>query len=243
MLAQLPKNTSFVIGAFLSFTKPIPKDIVNQIKGGNMKYFAILLLLITLFAIAGCVNNYGISGTYIDIKNNNTCLDFSSDGTYLIRSLQTSIAVQDKYQIKNNQIILSIPLNSLLGGTGTNNIVITCEVNGNRLNCGKDGGIYQKTESCYSFVTNEMTPTQIPTPISSVVWSGEYTDYMTVTGTYQDISGTTTDLKFNVIKWDTQTTVYSKDFGNPGTSLVTVSYKVPNVWGQEYVAKFVYSRE
>lgn len=208
-----------------------------------MKYFVFLLLLGILFTIAGCVNNYGISGTYIDIKNNNTCLDFSSDGTYLIRSIQTSIAVQDNYQIKNNQIILSIPLNSLLGGSGTNNIAITCDLNGNRLDCGKYGGIYQKTESCYSFIPNEITPTPIPTPISSVVWSGEYSDYMTVTGTFQDISGTTADLKFNVIKWDTQTTIYSKDFGNPGTSLITVSYKVPNVRGQEYVAKFVYSRD
>jgi hypothetical protein len=126
----------------------------------------------------------------------------------------------------------------MLGGTGANNIVITCDVNGNIIDCGKDGGVYQKTDSCNSFVTNVMTPTPIPTPIASIVWSGERTDYMTVTGTYQDISGTTTDLRFSVFNTNTNTMVYTKDLGNPGTSLVTVSYKVPNVRGQEYIAKF-----
>lgn len=208
-----------------------------------MNYLIFSILLVSLLLITGCVNNYGISGTYIDVKNNNTCLDFSSDGTYLIRSISSSIAVQDRYQVKNNQILLSIPLNSMLGGGGANNIVLTCDVIGDRLNCGKLGGVFQKTASCNSFVTRETTPTPIPTPQSSIVTTGEGTDTMTFTGTYQDKSGLTTNVKFVLTDWDTQTPICSKELGNPGTSRITASCQTPNVRGKEVTAKFVYVRD
>jgi hypothetical protein len=205
-----------------------------------MKKNVIIFLVIFLLAIAGCVNNLGLSGSYINIQNNHTCLDLSSDGTYLLRSVGSSVSLKENYEIKNNKLLLTLPTNLLFGQDSQNNLVITCDVNGDILNCGKDGGTYQKTDSC-----NTLDPKRIiPTPKMSsyqclantrLTQSAPDKDHVTFGLKYQDTCGLTTDVIFFVKTRSDKKTVYSKDLGNPGTSLVTDSYTVPNIRGQEYI--------
>jgi hypothetical protein len=200
---------------------------------------AILIFVVLLLAIAGCVNNIGLSGTYINSRTNQTCLEFSSDGTYLSYIVGSSISIKEKYEIKNNKLLLTLPTDFLFGQTGQNNIVISCDVNGDSIDCGKDGGIYQKIESC-----NNVNPKRItPTPImnfyqcianTSLTNSQPDKDHVTLTLRYQDTCGQTTDVIF-FVKTGNGQTIYSKDLGNPGTSLVTASYTMPNIRGQEYI--------
>jgi len=51
---------------------------------------------------------------------------------------------------------------------------------------------------------------------------------------YYDPTGLTTDVKFNVSCWSNQTMMYYLDHPAPGTGVVTDSYTVPNVKGQEW---------
>jgi hypothetical protein len=89
-------------------------------------------------------------GAFIDVKTHTACLDFSSDGTYIISNIKSNTGYPSTYQIKNNQILLSVPVNSMIG-VGSNNIVVTCNLNGNIIDCGEKWGTFQKAGSCNSF--------------------------------------------------------------------------------------------
>lgn len=56
---------------------------------------------------------------------------------------------------------------------------------------------------------------------------------------YHDTSGYTTDVVFNVRDWTGgNNVVYTKDLGNPGTSIVTDNYTVAIPLGQEYIWEY-----
>jgi hypothetical protein len=112
----------------------------------------LLVLAIAAVLTVGCVNNSGLSGAYVDVKSHTACLDFSSDGTYVISNIQSNTGWPATYQIKNSQILLSVPLNSMMG-IGSNNVLVTCNLNGNILDCGQEWGVFQKEDSCDSVVT------------------------------------------------------------------------------------------
>lgn len=204
-----------------------------------MRRNALIFVVFFLVVIAGCVNNVGLSGTYINSQTNLTCLELSSDGTYFAHQVGSSISIKEKYEIKNNKLLLTLPTDFLFGLTGQNNIVIACDVNGDTIDCGKDGGTYQKINSC-----NNQNPKRItPTPImytyqclanTSLKNSQPDKDHVTLTLNYQDTCGLTTDVIFFVKTGNDRSVIYSKHLGNPGTSLVTVSYTVPNIRGKEY---------
>jgi len=204
-----------------------------------MKKIVLILIIIFFVAITGCVNNIGLSGTYINSQNNLTCLELSSDETYFVHSVGSSISIKEKYEIKNNKLLLTLPTDFLFGQTGQNNIVIACDVKDDTLNCGKEGGIYQKIDSC----TNQNPKRVTPTPImytyqclanTSLKNSQPDKDHVTLTLNYQDTCGLTTNVIFFVKTGNDRRVIYRKDLGNPGTSLVTASYTVPNIRGQEY---------
>lgn len=63
--------------------------------------------------------------------------------------------------------------------------------------------------------------------------------YITFNIIYQDNSGLTSNVRWNVTEWDNMTPMYYKDFGNPLTLPVSDSYTVPNIRGQQW--KFWYN--
>ena len=213
-----------------------------------MKKIALIFLVIFFLILAGCVNNVVLSGSYINIQTNQTCLDISSDGTYLIRSVGSSLSIQEKYEIKNNKLLLTLPMNLLFGQIGQNNIVVTCDINGNTINCGKEGGIYQKIDSCSSTNQERITPTPMANSYqclanTSLTQSQLDKDHMKFTLNYQDTCGLTSDVIFYVKARNNIKPIYSKDLGNPGTSLVTASYTVKGVMGQEYIGSYNAKRD
>jgi hypothetical protein len=67
-------------------------------------------------------------------------------------------------------------------------------------------------------------------------------DHVTLTLNYQDTCGLTTDVTFFVKTRNDGKIIYSKNLGNPGTSLVTASYTVPNIRGQVYTWNYTATR-
>ena len=212
-----------------------------------MKNLFFVLLLVTIVFTGGCINNSGISGSYIDTQNNRICLDMSSDGTYLIRSVGSSLSIQEKYKIENNKLLLTLP-NFIFGQIGQNEILVTCDVNGNIINCGKEGGIYEKTDSC-----SVVDPARIiPTPFmpsyaclaNTRLWTSEPDKYhINLNLKYQDICGLTTDVRFIVKSAKDLKVIYDQDLGNPGTGVVNASYTVENIRGVGYFWNYNATRE
>jgi hypothetical protein len=197
------------------------------------------IFVVLLLTITGCVNNFGISGTYINSRTNLTCLEFSSDGTYLSHIVGSSVSLKEKYEIKNNKLLLTLPMNFLLDQSGQNNLIVACDVNGDIIDCGKDGGTYQKIDSCNNQNPKRITPTPLMNTYrclanTALTNSQPDKDHLTLTLRFQDTCGLTTNVIF-FVKTGNGKTIYSKDLGNPGTSLVTDSYTVPNIRGQEYI--------
>lgn len=78
---------------------------------------------------------------------------------------------------------------------------------------------------------------------SSYVWYTEpNVSFITYNGQYQDVAGLTTDVAFNVTFRDNQTVAYYHDFGNPGTSLVSTNFTLPNIRGYQVSAYLTYNR-
>jgi hypothetical protein len=62
--------------------------------------------------------------------------------------------------------------------------------------------------------------------------------YVTFNILYHDTSGYTTNVVWDVTCWSNMTQMYSKNLGNPGTSIIIDNYTVPNVRGQEWRFKY-----
>jgi hypothetical protein len=77
----------------------------------------------------------------------------------------------------------------------------------------------------------------------SYIWYNEpNASFVTYNAQYQDSDCITTDAAFNVTFVDNSTTAYYHDFGNPGCSLVTANYTLPNVRGLQVKAFLTYTR-
>ena len=77
----------------------------------------------------------------------------------------------------------------------------------------------------------------------SYIWVTEpNASFVTINASYQDLTGLTTNVKFNVSVVDNNTVIYSKNFGNPGTSQVLDNYTMPNIRGMQIKSYLAYNR-
>jgi hypothetical protein len=204
-----------------------------------MKNLLFIILLISIVFTVGCVNNLGISGSYINLQNNQTCLDMSSDGTYLIRSVGSSLSIQEKYKIENNKLLLTLPTDFIFGQNSQNEIFVTCDVNGKIINCGKEGGIYEKVDSCSVIDPARIIPTPVMPSYACLantrLWTSQPDkEHVTLNLKYQDICGLTTDVRFIVKSAKDLKVIYDQDLGNPGTGVVYANYTHDNIRGVGY---------
>jgi len=77
----------------------------------------------------------------------------------------------------------------------------------------------------------------------SYIWITEpNASFVTINASYQDPDGLTSSVLFNVTVVDNNTVIYSKNFGNPGTSLVLDNYTMPNIRGMQIKSYLAYNR-
>jgi PKD repeat protein len=77
----------------------------------------------------------------------------------------------------------------------------------------------------------------------SYIWITEpNTSFVTINASYQDPTGLTSNVLFNVTVVDNNTVIYSKNFGNPGTSQVLDNYTMPNIRGMQIKSYLAYNR-
>jgi hypothetical protein len=77
----------------------------------------------------------------------------------------------------------------------------------------------------------------------SYIWITEpNASFVTINASYQDPTGLTSNVLFNVSVVDNNTVIYSKDFGNPGTSQVLDNYTMPNIRGMQIKSYLAYNR-
>jgi PKD repeat protein len=77
----------------------------------------------------------------------------------------------------------------------------------------------------------------------SYIWVTEpNASFVTINASYQDLTGLTSSVLFNVSVVDNNTVIYSKNFGNPGTSLVLDNYTMPNIRGMQIKSYLAYNR-
>lgn len=92
---------------------------------------------------------------------------------------------------------------------------------------------------CPDVPTFSQNITQLQIVNTSLFITEPNNSYVTFNIVYQDTSGLTTDVKWNVTNWDNMTPMYYSDLGNPFTSAVSDNYTVPNIRGQQW--KFWYN--
>jgi len=77
----------------------------------------------------------------------------------------------------------------------------------------------------------------------SYIWITEpNASWVTINSSYQDPTGLTSNVLFNVSVVDNNTVIYSHDFGNPGTSQVLDNYTMPNIRGMQITSYLAYNR-
>jgi hypothetical protein len=77
----------------------------------------------------------------------------------------------------------------------------------------------------------------------SYIWVTEpNASFVTINASYQDPDGLTSSVLFNVTVVDNNTVIYSKNFGNPGTSQVLDNYTMPNIRGMQIKSYLAYNR-
>lgn len=77
----------------------------------------------------------------------------------------------------------------------------------------------------------------------SYIWVTEpNASFVTINASYQDLTGLTSSVLFNVSVVDNNTVIYSKNFGNPGTSQVLDNYTMPNIRGMQITSYLAYNR-
>jgi PKD repeat protein len=77
----------------------------------------------------------------------------------------------------------------------------------------------------------------------SYIWVTEpNASFVTINASYQDPTGLTSNVLFNVSVVDNNTVIYSKNFENPGTSQVLDNYTMPNIRGMQIKSYLAYNR-
>lgn len=77
----------------------------------------------------------------------------------------------------------------------------------------------------------------------SYIWITEpNASFVTINASYQDPDGLTSNVLFNVSVVDNNTVIYSRNFGNPGTSQVLDNYTMPNIRGMQITSYLAYNR-